>query len=166
MLSLNHLIELRAKRLDSLHKLANRKRELMERIDSVTELIQRRENDYNSICEAINRKSHESVPMIEIARFGLDNKGNMIYGGIISFPSISTKFYKIIDSIYLFDINPELSKFELHNKIREQLYDYLENVNYNDLIDFTLQEKKVIEKSIENMLFQKNIRDNAIPYYF
>ena len=42
MISLNNLIELRAKRLDSLHKLGNRKRELMERIDSVTEHSKKR----------------------------------------------------------------------------------------------------------------------------
>lgn len=163
MIPLNQLIELRAKSLESLHKLSNRKRDLMERIDSVTELIRRRETDYNSLCEAINRKSHESIPSIEIARFGLDYKGNMIYGGIISFPNIHTKFYKIIDRIHFFDINPELNKYELHNRIREQLYDYLEYVNYNDLLDFTPQEKKVIEKSIENMRYQKFLRDNIIP---
>jgi hypothetical protein len=151
MLDLNDLINLKVKKEQTMYRLQNKRRELMSQIDSINEYIENNLNDYNTLYEAINRKIHRLTPKIEIAKFGKDIDGITIYGAVISFPDVNTKFYKIIDDIHFLGIDPKINNYELHNRIRDLVEQYLLNINYNDLIDFTPREKNVIEKQIALM---------------
>ena len=134
MISLNDLINLKTKKEQTMYRLRDKRRELMAQVDNINEYIVNNLNDYNTLCESINRKIHKIFPTIEIAKFGKDLRGNIIYGAIISFQDIDTKFYKIIDDLNFWGIDPKLNHYELHNRIRDVVEEYLINVNYNLLI--------------------------------
>ena len=150
--SIKKLFDYRQEKLKQLCSLEERKKTLRNRLETIDDQIEVIEAQINTLSDELNSRFNAMVPSIEVSCFGVDSKGEKIWGGVITFPSIETKFYRIVDGIEVFYQNPILNPVEFHARVKDVISEWLLNKpNLDEFADLTPDQKNVIKECIRNI---------------
>lgn len=152
MISVEDLFRTRVEKNKHISILHTKKKTLMDRIDSINNQIETIEAQINTITDELNSQLKSMVPDIEVTSFGLDERGRKIWGGIITFPFIDIKFYKILHEFDHFFEEFESRPVEFQNRIRDAILTWL--LSEKDLTgyaDITANQKNIIGECLRNI---------------
>lgn len=149
-ISISRLFNRRTEKKQLIWELSQRKIRMMERIDSIEEQISRLDSHVESIEDEINSRIKSLVPRIEIACFGVDARNRKIYGGIITFPGVEQKFYKVVDELSFLTESLQADKVSFHQRLKEEILLFLYMTpNFFAYADLSEEEKNIIADSIK-----------------
>lgn len=152
MISVEDLFRTRVEKNKHISILHTKKKTLMDRIDSINNQIETIEAQINAITDELNSQFKSMVPDIEVTSFGLDERGRKIWGGVITFPFIDIKFYKILHEFDYFFEDLEGRPVEFHNRIRDTILTWLHTEkDLTGYADITPSQKNIITECIRNI---------------
>lgn len=161
MISVEDLFRTRVEKNKHISILNTKKKNLMDRIDSINNQIEMIEAQINTITNELNAQFKSIVPNIEVTSFGLDERKRRIWGAIITFPFIDIKFYKILHEFDLFLEDIETRPVEFNNRVREVILTWLHTENdLSEYADLTPSQKNIIGECLRNI---KLDRSNSLP---
>jgi len=151
-ISVKKLIDYHSDKLKQLSSLEQRRINLLSRVDNIDLQIESVQAQINTIKNELNSQFKSMVPDIEVTSFGLDERGRKIWGGIITFPFLDIKFYKILHEFDLFFEDFDTRPVEFNNRIREVILTWLHtDNNLSDYADLTPSQKNIITECIRNI---------------
>lgn len=152
MISVEDLFRTRVEKNKHISILNTKKKNLMDRIDSINNQIEIIEAQINTITDELNSRFKSMVPDIEVTSFGLDERKRRIWGAVITFPFIDIKFYKILHEFDLFLEDIETRPVEFNSRVREVILTWLHTENdLSEYADLTPSQKNIITECIRNI---------------
>lgn len=156
-ITIDRLFDYRVEKIKHRSILEQRKLNLMNNIDRINEKIEEVEAQINTITNELNAQFKSMVPNIEVTSFGLDERGRRIWGGIITFPLIDIKFYKILHEFDLFFEDLESRPVEFHNRIRDAILTWLlTEKGLSEYADITSDQKNIIGECLRNIKMDRS----------